>query len=99
MESNCKTFGNPHNSVSMEWLSNTIQWKQLCRAETNLSIEAILFGQAGFLNDNFKIVDTYKTKLNRIFLENTFSLKPIDLNSWKFNLYVHLQCQKSVLRN
>jgi len=82
-----KTFGNPHNSVSMEWLSNTIQWKQLCRAETNLSIEAILFGQAGFLNDNFKIVDTYKTKLKQEYShwKTLFSLKPIDLNSWKFN--------------
>ncbi|RZL29169.1 MAG: DUF2851 family protein, partial [Pedobacter sp.] len=49
-----------------------------------LQIEALIFGQAGFLNQSFE--EEYPNQLKREyqFLQKKYNLKPIDISLWKF---------------
>lgn len=80
-------FGLSHNAVPMEWLSNTLSWKTLCRAGNVFSCEALLLGQAGFLQKDFPADNGYMNALRQEYthLQNKFSLMPIDINAWKYN--------------
>lgn len=73
---------------------NTEAFEQLCRSinlftiyknrhDQNL-VEALLFGQAGFLNSQLK--DSYPSKLKKeyLFLKHKYQLNPIEVKLWKF---------------
>ena len=80
-----KNFGFQLNAVPFEMLARSLPLK-IIRKEHNLpvNIEALLFGQAGMLNDNFK--DDYPNKLQEIYLHlsKKYSLRNIQFSSWKF---------------
>ncbi|MPM60273.1 hypothetical protein SDC9_107124 [bioreactor metagenome] len=80
-------FGLSHNTVPMEWLSNSLSWKTLCRAGNVFSCEALLLGQAGFLQKDFPADNGYMNALRQEFthLQNKFSLTPIDIYAWKYS--------------
>lgn len=73
------------NSDAFEALARSISVKHLMHhADNLLQLEAMLFGQAGFLNANLD--DSYQQKLayEYQFLKEKFSLKPIESSRWKF---------------
>lgn len=80
-------YGLTQNTVPMEWLSNTISWKNLCRAGNVFSAEAILLGQAGFLDKDLPAENGYLCALKQEYAhwKNLFSLTAIDVNVWKYN--------------
>lgn len=80
-------FGLTQNTVPMEWLSNTISWKNLRRAGNVFSVEAILLGQAGFLEKDIPSENGYLSALKQDYLhwKNMFLLSPVDVNAWKYN--------------
>lgn len=80
-----KGFGFNTNSVAFELLAINIPLSVLSRHSNNiLQVEALLFGQAGFLNGEF--ADEYPNKLKKefLFLSHKYNLKPIDRKLWKF---------------
>ncbi len=80
-----KNFGLKLNSVPMEMLARSLPQQILAKHKDNsLQIEALLFGQAGFLEQNF--TDDYPQQLKREyqFLKVKYKLKPISISVWKF---------------
>ena len=81
-----RSFGFKVNADPFEWLAKSIPLKFFSKHQNNLlQIEAILFGQAGFLTD--KDVDNeYFNILKReyVVLSNKFGLKPIEKHLWRF---------------
>ncbi len=79
-------FGMKVNSDPFEQLARSIPLKILAKQKNSLlQLEAILFGQAGFLEEDFPD-DTYYVSLQREyhFLKSKFELKPIEKRRWKF---------------
>lgn len=80
----CKYFGLKVNAVPFELLAIKTPLKYIEKHNTIISIEALLYGQAGFLNKNFNN-DYYNTlKKEYKFLKNKFHLQPLDNTMWKF---------------
>lgn len=80
-----RNFGFKLNAEPFELLARSLPLKVLAKHKNNLmQIEALLFGQAGFLND--ETGDDYYLKLKREyqFLNRKFQLKPIAKHLWKF---------------
>lgn len=80
-----RNFGFKTNSVPFEILARSLPQQLLARYKNKpLQIEALIFGQAGFLNGNFK--DDYPKMLKReyLFLKEKHSLSPIDKYLWKY---------------
>ncbi len=80
-----KNFGFKINAVPFEMLARSLPFKYIARHNDNLlQIEALLFGQAGFLNDH--IDDDYYNLLLREYrlLRSKFNLKPLEKHLWKF---------------
>jgi len=80
-----KNFGFKVNAVPFEMLARSLPLKCIARHKDNpLQIEALLFGQAGFLND--RCDDEYYRLLVREyhFLKSKFNLKPLEKHLWKF---------------
>ena len=80
-----RNFGLPLNSVPMEILARSLPQQILAKHKNNpLQIEALLFGQAGFLEQKFK--DDYPKQLKEEyqFLKCKYKLKPISNSIWKF---------------
>lgn len=80
-----RNFGFKLNALPLELLSKSLPLKFLGKHKNNLlQLEAMLFGQAGMLDDDFK--DTYAHDLKREydFLKNKFGLAPIEKHLWKF---------------
>ncbi|MFO7829170.1 MAG: DUF2851 family protein [Bacteroidales bacterium] len=80
-----RNFGFKLNAEPFELLAKSLPLKYLAKHKNNLvQIEALLFGQAGFLNDNDG--DEYYTKLKNEyqFLSKKFKLNPIEKHLWKF---------------
>ncbi|OFX80193.1 MAG: hypothetical protein A2X12_00520 [Bacteroidetes bacterium GWE2_29_8] len=80
-------FGLKINSEMMEILANSIPLKNLNKQSYNLlQIEAILFGQAGFLNE-IEPTNQYILKLKEEykFLQNKYNLTPFDKKIWKYS--------------
>jgi hypothetical protein len=78
-------FGFKTNAIPFELLARSLPQNILAKHKNNpLQIEALIFGQAGFLNDD--LVDEYPRKLRSEyeFLRKKFSLTPIDDHLWKF---------------
>ena len=71
-------FGSKVNDTPMEWLAQSIPHLILAKLKNNLlAIEALLFGQAGFLSDDVK--DDYALSLKKEynFLRVKFGLSPL----------------------
>ncbi len=80
-----RNFGLKVNAVPFELLAKSLPNSFLGKHKNSLfQIEALLFGQSGLLNKNFK--DDYPNQLKKeySFLQKKFSLKSIDGHLWKF---------------
>jgi hypothetical protein len=78
-------FGFKTNALPFELLAKSLPQNILAKHKNSpLQIEALLFGQAGFLNGDFE--DDYPNKLKTEygFLRKKFNLAPIDSHLWKF---------------
>jgi hypothetical protein len=81
-----RNFGFNVNSLPFEMLAKSLPVKCLLKHKNNLmQIEALLFGQAGFLNDVFK-EDQYYGQLKKEYryLQRKFMLNPISHSVWRF---------------
>ena len=80
-----RAFGFSLNGIPFELLAKSIPFQVIEKQRKSLLYtEALLFGQAGFLNE--KSNDDYIISLQKEynFLKNKFSLTPIDPQAWKF---------------
>ncbi len=78
-------FGFKTNALPFELLAKSLPQNILAKHKNNpLQIEALLFGQAGFLNND--MADEYPRKLKKEyeFLQKKYQLTPIENHLWKF---------------
>lgn len=81
-----RSFGLGVNSDAFERLARSLPLAFIQKhANSLLQIEALFFGQAGFLSEN-RLDNSYFTLLKREyeFLKNKFSLKPIEKEAWRY---------------
>jgi hypothetical protein len=81
-----RSFGFNVNSDPFEWLAKSLPLKYLAKHHKNIiQLEALLFGQAGFLFDNI-IENQYHKDLKKEyqFLKTKYQLIPIEKHLWKF---------------
>ena len=79
-----RAFGMKVNTEPFEQLAKQTSWKMLAKHQDNLfQLEAILFGNAGFLKNP---KDDYSQQLRKefAFLQHKYKLKPMDEKLWKF---------------
>lgn len=73
------------NNQAFELLANVLPFEYLAKHADNLfQLEAMIFGQAGMLNNSFTDIYPQKLKKEYEFLQQKFSLKPIDSSIWRF---------------
>lgn len=80
-----KSFGFKVNAIPMEMLAQSLPIHLFAKHKNQpLQIEALIFGQAGFLKQKF--ADDYPKQLRReyLFLKKKYGLKAIDVALWKF---------------
>ncbi len=80
-----RNFGFKTNSEPFELLAKSLPSIVLAKHKSSLlQIEALLFGQAGFLDEHYK--DKYVQQLQNeyAFLKKKFKLQSIDKHLWKF---------------
>lgn len=78
-------FGTKVNAEPFEYLARKLPLKILSKHQNSLfQLEALLFGQAGFLSE--EIEDVYYQKLQKefAFLQKKYTLEPMDKAQWKF---------------
>lgn len=78
-------FGFKTNALPFELMAKSLPQLTLAKNKDNaLQIEALIFGQAGFLEDDFK--DEYPQNLKKEYqyLRKKYSLAPIEKHLWKF---------------
>ncbi|MCU4176366.1 DUF2851 family protein [Carboxylicivirga sp. N1Y90] len=81
-----RSFGFSTNGAPFEMMARQTPLKTLLKhADNSFQLEAILFGQGGFLNQKFEGND-YFTKLKKeySFLSTKYKLKSIQYHLWKF---------------
>lgn len=80
-----KSLGMKQNSTPMELLTSSLPHTILDRHQDNsVQIEALLFGQAGFLNQSFNHSYPIALKKEYQFLKHKYKLTPISISLWKF---------------
>ncbi|MDD5570070.1 MAG: DUF2851 family protein, partial [Bacteroidales bacterium] len=78
-------FGFNTNSQAFEMLAKSLPQKYIAKHKNNLlQIEALLFGQAGMLEEKFNDECPQKLKKEYDFLKAKFSLVPLQEHLWKF---------------
>lgn len=80
-----RSFGLRLNAEPFEMLSARLPLSVILRHRSSLfQLEALLFGQAGFLNDDF--VDDYpvRLKIEYSFLRGKYKLQPLSAHLWQF---------------
>ena len=78
-------FGFKTNALPFELLAKSLPQLTLARHKNNpLQIEALLFGQAGLLNDEFNDDYPKRLKAEFQFLQKKYGLQPIEKHLWKF---------------
>lgn len=80
-----RTLGNPLNSEPFERLAGVLPFKIIHKHRADIvQLEALLLGQAGFLEGNFK--DEYVIRLQKEYqyLIHKLSLTPMSKSEWKF---------------
>jgi hypothetical protein len=78
-------FGFKTNTLPFELMAKSLPQLTLAKHKNNpLQIEALIFGQAGFLDEDF--TDDYPKSLKEeyTFLRKKYSLTPIEKHLWKF---------------
>lgn len=81
-----RSFGFSVNAVPFELLARQTPLQSIAKHRNSLvQLEALLFGQAGFLEE--KPLDDYQAKLKAEyhFLQNKLQLKPVEKHLWKFS--------------
>lgn len=82
----CKYFGFKVNAVPFELLASSLPYQLLRKYQCNLfQMEAILFGQAGFLEEEMHGSYPISLKKEYEFVSKKHRLKPIDKHLWKFS--------------
>ena len=79
-------FGMKVNADAFEMLANSIPYKAILKENDQLlKIEALLFGQSGLLDRDFK--DEYPNKLKKEYahLKIKYNIEPIPVSIWKFS--------------
>jgi hypothetical protein len=81
-----RSYGFHVNSQPFEALAMATPYKTLMKHSHNLlQVEAMLFGQAGFLLDDYNDDEYYvKLKTEYEFLRSKYHLRPMDTHVWKF---------------
>ncbi|MES2447528.1 MAG: DUF2851 family protein [Bacteroidota bacterium] len=80
-----RNFGFKVNAIPMEMLAQSLPQQLFAKHKDNpLQIEALIFGQAGFLNQTFEAEYPNHLKREYLFLRKKYSLTPIDISLWKF---------------
>ena len=80
-----RNFGFKTNAEPFELLAKSLPSLIIAKHKSSLlQIEALLFGQAGFLDEHYE--DAYLQKLQNeyVFLKQKYKLKSIDKHLWKF---------------
>lgn len=80
-----RNFGFKTNALPFEMLARSLPQVILAKHKNNpLQLEALIFGQAGFLGE--EALDDYQLKLQNeyAFLQKKYHLKPIERHLWKF---------------
>lgn len=78
-----KYFGLKINALPFEILAKNTPLKIISKHNKIGEIEALLFGQAGFLQDHLKDDYTLQLKKEYLFLRSKFALQPMDKSCWK----------------
>jgi len=81
-----QSFGFHVNAVPFSLMAQNTSYKIVKKHSGNISdLEALLFGQAGFLFDDYNDDDYYnQLKKNYDFLRAKYNLKSIDVHLWKY---------------
>ncbi|MDQ7947888.1 MAG: DUF2851 family protein [Pedobacter sp.] len=80
-----RNFGFKVNSLPMEILAQSIPYQLFAKhGDSPLQIEALIFGQAGFLSQKFSEAYPRQLKREYLFLKKKYGLKPIAVSLWKF---------------
>ena len=80
-----RSFGLRLNSEPFEMLSARLPLSVILRHRTSLfQLEALLFGQAGFLNDDFKDDYPVRLKIEYSYLRGKYHLQPLSAHLWQF---------------
>ena len=77
-------FGFKINAAPFELLARSLPQNILAKHKNPLQVEALIFGQAGFLNVDFEDVYPQSLKKEYEFLRKKFNLTPIENHLWKF---------------
>jgi len=78
-------FGFKINALPFELMAKSLPQSLLAKHKTNaLQIEALIFGQAGFLEDEFAEPYPLKLKAEYNYLKKKYGLVPIEMHLWKF---------------
>lgn len=80
-----KSFGFKVNEVPFELLAASLPHQLIAKhIDNTMQVEALFFGQAGFLSE--PLSDEYPQQLKReyAFLQRKYHLKPVELSAWKF---------------
>lgn len=80
-----KNFGFKVNALPMQVLAQSLPQTLFAKhKDQSLQIEALIFGQAGFLNQSFEADYPNQLKPEFAFLKKKYGLAPIDISLWKF---------------
>ena len=80
-----KNFGFKVNALPMQVLAQSLPQQLFAKHKDQpLQIEALIFGQAGYLSQNFDNDYPCQLKTEYHFLQKKYGLKPIDISLWKF---------------
>ncbi|WP_421943081.1 DUF2851 family protein [Pedobacter sp.] len=80
-----KNFGFKVNALPFELFAKAIPQQIYGKHKDNaMQIEALVFGAAGFLNDDFKEEYPAKLKQEYQFLQRKYAIKSIEVPLWKF---------------
>jgi uncharacterized protein DUF2851 len=78
-------FGFKTNALPFELMAKSLSQLTLAKHKNNpLQIEALIFGQAGFLDEEFTYEYPKGLKEEYSFLQKKYSLIPIEKHLWKF---------------
>lgn len=81
-----RNFGFSVNAIPFEMLAKSLPLRILAKQKDNfLQIEALLFGQAGMLENDINDIYYQQLKSEYAFLKKKFILFPIRLHLWKFH--------------
>jgi hypothetical protein len=81
-----RSFGFGLNAIPFEMLAKSVSLLQLSRIRNSLfQVEAMLLGQAGFLNEAELFADYYSgLRQEYLHFRKKFGLKPVESHLWKF---------------